>query len=223
MKKTISYRLRAFERKWSGWLRSTSTGVQTSRFVLPLNFSKSEIFNIYEFFLSTTFYDFRLLLHFDKNHLFMTTAASGHSLEIFESKAELQFVLNKPSDLLLKPENIFLFLLLAFNLFFTKLKTILNWTTYSTNIARLLIHTLKCKMIQKVCEVLKFFLMFNLFSNTLLHKMLNTLLNISETRTKFHSFIKSTHHCEKKLLLIILFNNINKHITLWASPFPPEY
>ena len=33
----------------------------------------------------------------------MTAAASGHSFEILESKAELQFVLNNPSDLLLKP------------------------------------------------------------------------------------------------------------------------
>ena len=45
----------------------------------------------------------------------MTTAASGHSLDILESKAELQFVLNKPSDLLLKPELnvVFLYLFLA--------------------------------------------------------------------------------------------------------------
>ena len=129
MKKTISYRLRAFERKWSGWLRSTSTGVQTSRFVLPLNFSKSEIFNIYEFFLSTTFYDFRLLLHFDKNHLFMTTAASGHSLEIFESKAELQFVLNKPSDLLLKPEKQFFVFVVGMLIYFLP-----NWRQFSTEL-----------------------------------------------------------------------------------------
>lgn len=40
----------------------------------------------------------------------MTAAASGHSLEILESKAELQLVLNKPSDLLLKPEREFLYL-----------------------------------------------------------------------------------------------------------------
>lgn len=40
----------------------------------------------------------------------MTVAASGHSLEILESKAELQLVLNNPSDLLLNPEKEFLYL-----------------------------------------------------------------------------------------------------------------
>ena len=72
----------------------------------------------YKFFLSTTFNNFRLLLHFDKNHLFMTTAASGHSLEIFESKAELQFVLNKPSDLLLKPEKQFFVFVVGMLIYF---------------------------------------------------------------------------------------------------------
>ena len=37
-------------------------------------------------------------------------------------------------------------------------------------------------MKQKMCEILEIFLMLNLFSNTFLHKMFNTLLNISETR-----------------------------------------
>ena len=48
----------------------------------------------------------------------MTTAASGHSLEIFESKAELQFVLNKPSDLLLKPEKQFFVFVVGMLIYF---------------------------------------------------------------------------------------------------------
>ena len=56
----------------------------------------------------------------------MTAAASGHSFEILESKAELQFVLNNPSDLLLKPFFLCLYMLCFLKLFLTKLKTIFN-------------------------------------------------------------------------------------------------
>ena len=57
----------------------------------------------------------------------MTAAASGHSLEILESKAELQLVLNNPSDLLLRPETEFLYLFFVLTeLFLTKLKTIFH-------------------------------------------------------------------------------------------------
>ena len=117
--------------------------------------------------------------------------ASSHSLLILLRRAELELVLNRPSDLRLRPNEVFWLLIIRWRFWdLTKLETIIHRATDGADVAGLLGHALEIKQGKPQHQQISA-LSVNLLGDTLLHQVFDTLLHIPD---KFLLLLLHTDH-----------------------------